>query len=254
MTAISGDQVVTSPDPVSFSCTVDSYPSSNITWLHNGAEVQAAPPRVTISTVQVDSGTQESTLTLLNTTSESIGTYTCSVVNDVGSTNMTTELQVMGEYTQLLHICISPFTSSVFLYCSCLVAPVAAILDSQKPIAMVSEGDSGVLMCTATGVPAPTIYWFMNGTLLADNGVMIIITNSTNDTMPLLSVTSTLNATSVMRESAFAIITCTASNGVGANSSDSTQLIVLCKLCVLLVVCEHKLGLKGQWLSHPTHN
>ena len=97
MTAISADQVVTSPASVSFNCTVDSYPSSNITWLHNGAEVQAVPPRVTISTVQVDSRTQESTLTLLNTTSEDIGTYNCSAVNDVGSDSMTTELQVLGE-------------------------------------------------------------------------------------------------------------------------------------------------------------
>ena len=97
VTNISANQVVTSPDPVSFSCTVDSYPPSNITWLHNGAEVQAAPPRVTISTVAVDNRTQESNLTLLNTTSEDIGTYTCSAVNDEGMTNMTTELQVLGE-------------------------------------------------------------------------------------------------------------------------------------------------------------
>ena len=97
MTNISANQVVTSPDPVSFSCTVDSYPPSNITWLHNGAEVQAAPPRVTISTVQVDNRTQESNLTLLNTTSEDIGNYTCSAVNDEGLTNMVTELQVLGE-------------------------------------------------------------------------------------------------------------------------------------------------------------
>ena len=95
--AISANQEVTSPDPVTFNCTVDSYPSSNITWLHNGAEVQAAPPRVTISTVQVDNRTQESTLTFLNTISEDIGTYNCSAVNDVGSTNMTTELQVLSE-------------------------------------------------------------------------------------------------------------------------------------------------------------
>ena len=101
VTAISANQEVTSPDPVSFSCTVDSYPSSNIIWLHNGAEVQAAPPRVTISTVQVDSRTQESTLTLLNTTSEDIGTYTCFAKNIEGSDSMTTELQVLGEYTLL---------------------------------------------------------------------------------------------------------------------------------------------------------
>ena len=97
VTNISANQEVTSPAPVSFSCTVDSYPPSNITWLHNGAEVQAAPPRVTISTVQVDNRTQESNLTLLNTTSEDIGTYTCSAVNDEGLTNMITELQVLGE-------------------------------------------------------------------------------------------------------------------------------------------------------------
>ena len=79
VTGISADQevTVTSPAPVSLNCTVKSYLPSNITWLHYGAEVQAAPPRVTISTVQVDNRTQESTLTLLNTTAEDTGTYTC---------------------------------------------------------------------------------------------------------------------------------------------------------------------------------
>ena len=97
VTAISANQTVTSPAPVSFSCTVDSYPPSNITWLHNGVEVQTAPPRVTINTVQVDNRTQESTLTLLNTTVGDTGTYTCSVENTEGMTNMTTELRVWGE-------------------------------------------------------------------------------------------------------------------------------------------------------------
>ena len=98
VTDISDNQTVTSPAPVSFNCTVDSYPPSTITWLHNGADVQAAPPRVTNSTVPVDNRTQESTLTLLNTTAEDTGTYTCSAVNSVGSGNMTTELQVLGEW------------------------------------------------------------------------------------------------------------------------------------------------------------
>ena len=233
VTAISAKQVVTSPAPVSVNCTVDSYPPSNITWLHNGAEVQAAPPRVTISTVQVDNRTQESTLTLLNTTAEDIGTYTCSAVNGVGSINMTTELQVLGELTLLYFLdCILHFCSLVFA-----VAAEAAILASQKPTVTFSEGASGALMCTATGVPAPTISWFSDGVLLSDDGVTLVITSSTDDTMSLLSVTSTLNVTSVMRDSAFATITCTAFNGVDANSSDSTQLIVLCKLFVHNVVC-----------------
>ena len=97
VTAISADQEVISPAPVSFNCTVDSYPPSNITWLQNGNEVQEAPPRVTISTVEVDNRTQKSTLTFLNTTAEDTGNYTCSAVNDEGMTNMTTELRVWGE-------------------------------------------------------------------------------------------------------------------------------------------------------------
>ena len=109
---------------------------------------------------------------------------------------------------------------------------------SQKPTVTFSEGASGALMCTATGVPAPTISWFRNGVLLYDDGVSLVITSFESQNMTTLSVTSTLNVTSVMRESAFATITCTASNGVGANSSDSTQLIVLCKLFVPNVVCK----------------
>ena len=110
-----------------------------------------------------------------------------------------------------------------------VVAPKAAILDSQKPTVTISEGASGVLMCTATGVPAPTISWLLDEVLLSDDSLTFVITSSTFDTMALISVTSTLNATIEMRDSVFAIITCTAFNGVGANSSDSTELIVLCK-------------------------
>ena len=97
VTNISDNETVTSPAPVSFNCTVDSYPSSNITWLHNGAEVQVAPSSVNISTVQVDNRTQESTLTLLNTTAENTGTYTCSAVNNEGMNSTATELLVLGE-------------------------------------------------------------------------------------------------------------------------------------------------------------
>ena len=109
------------------------------------------------------------------------------------------------------------------------VAPVAAIFDSQKPTVTFSEGASGALMCTATGVPAPTISWFRNGVLFSVDNVTLVITSFTAQNMTTLSVTSTLNATSVTRDSTFATITCTASNGVGANSSDNTQLIVLCE-------------------------
>ena len=112
VTAISPDQDVTSPAPVFFNCTVDSYPPSNITWLHNGAEVQADPPRVNISTVQVDNMTQESTLTLLSTTADDAGTYICSAENDEGMTMMMTELQVLGEPRQYYTNTTQYFTST----------------------------------------------------------------------------------------------------------------------------------------------
>ena len=137
-------------------------------------------------------------------------------------------------YRIVLHSCPLVFT----------VAAVAAILDSQKPTVTFSEGAFGALMCTATGVPAPTISWFRIGVLLSDDSVTLVIASSTDASMSLLSVISTLNVTSVMRDSAFATITCTASNGVGVNSSDSTQLIVLCKLFVPYVVVEFE-----EWIN-----
>ena len=116
------------------------------------------------------------------------------------------------------------------------VAPVAAIFDSQKPTVTLSEGASGALMCTATGVPAPTISWFLDGVLLSNDNVTLVITSFETQSMTTLSVTSILNVTSVMRENTFANITCTAANGVGANS-DNTQFIVLCK--------------SSHWTAHP---
>ena len=68
--------------------------------------------------------------------------------------------------------------------------------------------------------------------LLSEDSTNFVITSFEAQNMTTLTVTSTLNVTSVTRDSAFATITCTASNGVGADSSDSTQLIVLCKLSV----------------------
>jgi len=116
VTAISADQVlVTFPAPVSLNCTVDSYPSSNITWLHNGIEVQTAPPRVTISTVQVDNRTQESTLTLLNTTAEDTGTYTCLAENTKGMTSTTTELQLLGK-CKPVHDCQIQWVRDIILH------------------------------------------------------------------------------------------------------------------------------------------
>ena len=125
------------------------------------------------------------------------------------------------------HLCL--IHSFVPLVLSIPVAPEAAISDSQKPIVTISEGASIAVMCTATGVPAPTISWFLDGVLLINDNATLFITSSTNETLATFCVTSTISPSIVTRDGAFATITCTASNEVGTISSDSTQLIVLCK-------------------------
>ena len=115
------------------------------------------------------------------------------------------------------------------------VAPVATI--SPKPTVPVSGGIAELVQCTATGFPAPTISWFRNGVPFSGDGTTHLLPGSTVATMALFKVTKFIFATSVTRESAFTIITCTASNGVGTNTSDSTQLIVMCKSFVLVAAC-----------------
>ena len=104
VTAISPNQTVTSPAPVSFNCSVESYPPSNITWLRNGIKIAIREliriGKATIKVIEIGITILESILTLLNTTAEDSGTYTCVAENSEGSASMTTELQVWGEYRQ----------------------------------------------------------------------------------------------------------------------------------------------------------
>ena len=157
---------------------------------------------------------------------ESISEMSCNQV----VIDSATYAQVQYAFTYISLCCfvglMQPSSTSLLRIYS--VAPEATI--SQKPTVTVSEGDPAVVMCTATGVPFPNISWYLDGVLLADED-----STETPD-VTLFSITSDLVLSSVMRESSFATITCTVSNGVGANSSDSTQLIVLCKLFVLLVI------------------
>ena len=241
---------VTVNDSFSLQVTLSQYNLQPVTveWERNGVSLSSGEKyQLSSNTSQLGDGSAE----LIVRFTESLvdnGTYTVTANNAAGIGSVDFEVFIMSEcecvkwflYAQVIWssacLSFSILYHFVSLAPSLPVAPEAAILDSQKPTVTTSEGAPDALMCTATGVPAPTFSWFRNGVLLSDDSVTLVITSSTDDTMSLLSVTSTLNVTSVMRESAFATITCTASNGVGANSSDSTQLIVLCKLFMLLVM------------------
>ena len=130
-------------------------------------------------------------------------------------------------------------TNVYFLIDLVAVAPMATI--SPKPTVTVSEGNSAVVMCTATGVPTPTISWCINGMPLHiqnSSEAVEIVTNR---------VTSTIALNNVMKDSASATITCKANNGVGVISVDSTVLMVLCKWSVLYI---HVMGCDLCMIGH----
>ena len=221
---------VTVNDSFSLQVTLSQYNLQPVTveWERNGVPLSSGEKyQLSSDTSQLGDGSAELTVRFTESLVDN-GTYTVTTSNAAGNGSVDFEVSIMSECE-----CVAACTGDLTLilhFVSLPVAPEAAILACQKPTVTISEGASGALMCTATGVPAPAISWFRNGVLLSDDGVSLDITSSTDGSMSLLSVTSTLNVTSVTRDSAFATITCTASNGVGANSSDSTQLIVLCKL------------------------
>ena len=84
----------------------------------------------------------------------------------------------------------------------------------------VAVGGTAVLLCTAFGVPAPTLSWEVTGppTFSATN-----TSSSDNSSSSLLQV-------SPVALSHNGPVSCTASNGVPPTASSSINLTVLCKL------------------------
>ena len=89
------------------------------------------------------------------------------------------------------------------------------------------EGSDEELSCTASGIPAATIYWEFEGENIASNR----IANSFSVTQNLILTTSSLTISPVNRSDA-GMYTCIGVNGVGSAASANSSVIVNCKCSV----------------------
>ena len=86
------------------------------------------------------------------------------------------------------------------------------------------EGSDEELVCTATGIPAATIYWEFEGENITSNR----ITNSFSISGDLILTNSHLTISPVHRSDA-GMYTCVGINGVGSAASVNSRVIVNCK-------------------------
>ena len=236
---VMGDPTVTVTVNDSFSLQVmlSQYNLQPVTveWERNGVSLSSGEKyQLSSDTSQLGVGSAELTVRFTESLVDN-GTYTVTASNPAGNGSVDFEVFIMSEcemfaaftddLTYIAIVSHPPFCIVCTVPSSCSCGSHFTLPETKTTISCAFSA----LMCMATGVPAPTISWFSDGVLLSNDNVSFVITSFEAQSVTMLSVTSTLNVTSVMRETAFATITCTASNGVGANSFDNTQLIVLCE-------------------------
>ena len=83
-------------------------------------------------------------------------------------------------------------------------------------------------MCTATGLPAVTIYWQFEGENITADTSSISISNGFGISNDLILTTGRLTFTSIQRSNA-GIYTCVGSNGIGSDVSVDFNVTVNCK-------------------------
>lgn len=85
-----------------FSCSFDGQPFSDIVWDHNGRTVTVT------ERVNCSQRGDLLSLTIHNVQLTDVGSYRCSVKNNIGENRTSAQLSVQGGYFHILHIC-GPF-------------------------------------------------------------------------------------------------------------------------------------------------
>ncbi|XP_078604169.1 hemicentin-1-like isoform X2 [Branchiostoma floridae x Branchiostoma japonicum] len=119
-------------DNVTIVCTAKGYPKPGIMWLHNG--------QLLLPSSHYQISGDGSSLTVINARVEDAGNYTCLATNSAGSQRLSVNLKYYE------------------------VPTVEVSLASQ----LVSEGDTAVLECKASGIPAPSLTWLKGDDELRD--------------------------------------------------------------------------------------
>ena len=101
----------------------------------------------------------------------------------------------------------------------------------------ISEGEYVTITCTATGVPAPSVYWSRaDGSSLTDSRYVISDTSSPMVVNDVYQVTSNLTIMNIVRGDIEMEYGCTVINVVDTVQSN-VSIIVLCKLILSLMLC-----------------
>ena len=96
----------------------------------------------------------------------------------------------------------------------------------------VNEGENITIICTATGVPVPSVNWSRaNGSNLTDSRYVISDTSSSVIVNDVYHLTRNLTIMNSVREDTGMEYSCAATNELGTAQSN-ISIIVLCKLVI----------------------
>ena len=85
-------------NPVTFSCQATGEPVPNITWYFNGVMINISDASKYNKSTLVNGTSVESLLTIINTQSSDVGTYTCQAENIIVNDSSSGILVVNGKY------------------------------------------------------------------------------------------------------------------------------------------------------------
>ncbi|KAJ7305069.1 hypothetical protein JRQ81_010877 [Phrynocephalus forsythii] len=138
------DQLVTLGKTVHFSCEINGNPLPDVTWYHNAVPVH-------LSSRHLPSGNK---LSITDITREDTGLYQCLVNNGIGFVQSTGRLHSQAERSS------------------------KPIVTSLPRSTKVTDGDTLMLSCNATGLPIPVIRWYNSHGLITSHPSQVLYSKS----------------------------------------------------------------------------
>ena len=193
----------------------------DITWIQNTSISLVDGADLTIMNSDLSAPNASSRLTRSGITGVSdAGTYEATATNRAGSSSTTFTVEVTGK--KMKHMNTHFWLLSSFFP---LLQPTLLTLPQSYTF---DEDSKARLVCTATGLPAVTIYWQFEGENITADILSISISNVFSITNDLILTTGRLTFTSIQRSNA-GTYTCVGSNGIGSNVSVDSNVTVNCK-------------------------
>ncbi|XP_020667224.3 cell adhesion molecule-related/down-regulated by oncogenes [Pogona vitticeps] len=138
------DQLITLGKNVHLSCEIHGSPIPDVTWYHNAAPIY-------LSSRHLPSGNK---LSIADVNREDTGLYQCLVNNSIGFVQSTGRLHSQADRGSKPIITSLPRSSKV------------------------TDGDTFMLSCNATGLPTPVIRWYNNHGLITSHPSQVLYSKS----------------------------------------------------------------------------